>query len=85
MTTLCLTVEEIEMRNQAAAGASSGGSSGASGDAGAAGAPGVPDDPSDCPLLPRNSVVFPCVDGIVAPASSVQGGKCCWQCRMVCG
>jgi hypothetical protein len=65
------------------AGSASAGSAGMAGSSGMAG--GGPEDPSDCPELPANSRVFQCVDPIGGPATSVQGGRCCWTCRMVCG
>jgi hypothetical protein len=64
------------------AGTESAGSPGIDGSGGAADPPLVP---SDCPSLPRNSRLMPCVDGISGPPTHVQGGMCCWTCRMVCG
>jgi hypothetical protein len=92
-TNMCLTVAEIEGRIRAAeadggagAPAGSAGTAGSSaGEAGAASEPVVPQTTGDCPMLPPNSLVYPCVDGIVEPATSVMNDECCWNCRTVCG
>lgn len=88
MTQACLTPEEVAARGGSHSTMGSGGEqSGAGGEDSASegGARNGLPTTTECPELPPNSIVSPCVDGIGGPPTHVSVGRCCWTCRMVCG
>lgn len=85
MTQACLAPEQITARAGSGSGGAQSGTAGqpSAGEAGTESGP--PTTTNDCPELPPNSYLPPCVDGIGGPPTHVSAGLCCWTCRMVCG
>lgn len=97
MSQVCYGYDELVAMSRGGAAGAAGAQSGNAGDgvgagaggkapaAGAAGSGFVPMFPADCPAYSGTPNRLLCVDGPTGPATSVQAGKCCWLCRMICG
>ena len=97
MSQVCYGYDELVAMSRGGAAGAAGAHSGNAGDevgaglggkapaAGAAGSGFVPMFPADCPAFSGTPNRLLCVDGPTGPATSVEAGKCCWLCRMICG